>query len=183
MEEFAAPRGTQFRLGADFGSGGPDPTVLVRCFIEGKKLYVDHEAYQLECEIDEMSELFLTVPEAEKWPIVGDSARPDLITHLVKKGFHITGAIKGRGSVEAGVQWLQNYELIVHPRCQHTIDELSHYSRQIDKLTGEVLPALEDENNHVIDALRFSCENVRRLYKEVAPSNVIPIMSRWNRAA
>lgn len=184
VQDFRTPKDAQFRLGADFGYGGPDPTVIIRCFIEGKRLYVDYEAYKIGCEIDDTPELILSIPQAELWPIVADSARPDRIANLASKGFKIVGAIKGKGSVEAGIDWLKNYEIIVHPRCTHTIDELTHYSYQIDKITDQILPVLEDKHNHVIDALRYACENVRRLEaRKPINAKVIPIMSRWNSRA
>lgn len=188
VEDFETPRNAIFRFGGDFGYGGPDPTVLIRCFLEGRKLYIDQEAYQVGCEIEDTPALFLTVPEAEKWPITVDSARPDRIKSLRRKGFtKVYPAVKGAGSVEAGVEWLLNYEIIVHPRCQHTIDELKTYARPIDKITGKVLPGLADKNNHVIDALRYACEAVRRVEEEhqLERSNVIPLptLSRWRNAA
>jgi phage terminase large subunit len=80
-----------------------------------------------------------------------------------KNGFpKIMTAVKGPKSVEEGVEFLKNYDIIVHPRCQHTIDELSLYSYKSDPLTNRILPMLEDKKNHVIDALRYACEGVRR---------------------
>lgn len=188
IEDFETPKKAILRFGADFGSGGPDPTVLVRCFLEGRKLYIDYEAYQLGCEIEDTPSLFMTVPEAEKWPITADSARPDRIKSLNRKGFkQVHPAVKGHGSVEAGVEWLLNYEIIVHPRCVHTIDELKTYARPVDKLTEKVLPGLLDKNNNVIDALRYACEAVRRVdeAQEVRGSNVIPMptIARWGNVA
>lgn len=188
IEEFETPKSAILRFGADFGSGGPDPTVLVRCFLEGRKLYIDHEAYQVDCEIEDTPGLFLTVPESEKYPITADSARPDRIKSLRRKGFkQVYPAVKGAGSVEAGVEWLLNYEIIVHPRCVHTIDELKTYARPVDKLTGKVLPGLLDKKNNVIDALRYACEAVRRVdeAQEERKSNVIALAtaSRWRYVA
>jgi phage terminase large subunit len=70
-------------------------------------------------------------------------------------------ALKGAGSVDEGIAFLQSFDIVVHPRCRHLIDELSTYSYKIDKLTEEVLPVVEDKNNHVIDALRYACEGAR----------------------
>jgi phage terminase large subunit len=162
VEEFDTPPGKVLRLGADWGYA-IDPSVLVRCWIEGRRLYVDHEAYEVGREIDLLPELFMTVPEAEKWQITADSARPETIGYMKRHGFpKMQAAVKGSGSVEDGVQWLQSLEIIVHPRCQHTIDELATYAYQRDKLTDKPIPLLEDKNNHVIDALRYACEGARR---------------------
>ena len=162
IEEFEAPPGAIHRLGADWGFAS-DPTVLVRCHIVGRKLYVDWEAYQVGCEIADTPSLFLSVPEAEKWPMVADSARPETISHMRKHGFpKIQAAVKGPKSVEEGVEWLKSFDIIVHPRCRHTIDELTMYCYRTDPLTSQVLPILSDKDNHVIDALRYACEGARR---------------------
>lgn len=166
VEEFERPEGTVYRLGADWGFS-VDPSVLIRCSIDGNRLYIDHEAYAIGCEIVNLPELFFSVPEAEKWPITADSARPETISHMQKHGFpKIRAAIKGPKSIEDGIEFLKSYDLIVHPRCKHLIDELTLYSYKIDELTGDVLPILEDKNNHVIDALRYACEGARRSIKK-----------------
>lgn len=162
VEEFDRPAGTVFRLGADWGFA-VDPSVLVRCSIDGNRLYVDYEAWAVGCEIVNLPELFMQVPEAERWPITADSARPETISHMQKNGFpRIRAAIKGPKSLEDGVEWLKSFDIVVHPRCKHLVDELTMYSYKTDPLTGEVLPLLEDKNNHVIDALRYACEGARR---------------------
>jgi phage terminase large subunit len=133
------------------------------------------------CEIVNTPELFMQIPEAEKWPIVADSARPETISHMKKNGFQkIMNAVKGAKSVEEGIEFLKNYDIVVHPRCQHTIDELSLYSYKSDPLTGRILPLLEDKKNHVIDALRYACEGVRRS-QMVKPAVFTPIanIKRW----
>ncbi len=185
VEEFEAPAGAIFRLGADFGFS-VDPSVLVRCWIEGRKLFVDYEAYMVGCEIINMPDLFRTVPEAERWFMTADSARPETISHLRNNGFpKIASAIKGAGSLDEGVEFLKSFDIVVHPRCRHLIDELGLYSYKIDPLTGRVLPMLADKDNHVIDALRYACEGARRAVavRPAATSVAVPSMATgWNRA-
>lgn len=162
IEEFEAPADAVHRLGADWGFA-IDPSVLIRCHIVGRKLFIDYEAYQVGCEIVDLPALFMSVPEAEKWPITADSSRPETISHMRKNGFpKINAAVKGPKSIEDGVEWLKSFDIIVHPRCQHTIDELTLYSYKVDDKTMKVLPLLEDKQNHVIDALRYACEGARR---------------------
>ena len=162
IEDFERPPGTIFRLGADWGFS-VDPSVMVRSSIDGNRLYVDYEAYRIGCEIVNLPELFMSIPEAEKWPSTADSARPETISHMNKHGFpKMVAAIKGAKSLEEGVAFLQSFDIVVHPRCQHTIDELTLYRYKQDPLTGKVLPILEDKNNHCIDALRYACEGARR---------------------
>lgn len=163
IEDFERPPGTVYRLGADWGFS-IDPSVMVRCSLDGNRLYVDYEAYRIGCEIVNLPELFLSIPEAEKWPSTADSARPETISHMQNHGFSkMTAAIKGAKSVEEGIAFLQSFDIVVHPRCKHVIDELTLYKYKQDPMTGDVLPILEDKNNHCIDALRYACEGVRRL--------------------
>lgn len=159
--EFAKPDEVRFFYGADWGFS-VDPTVLVRCFIVDRTLYVDAEAYQVGCEIDKTPALFDKIGGSRKWPIRADSARPETISYMNRQGFKIYGSIKGAGSVEDGVEFLKSHDIVVHPDCRHTIDELSLYSFKVDKQTNEVLPVLEDKENHVIDAMRYALEGARR---------------------
>jgi phage terminase large subunit len=158
--------------------------VLVQCAIVGRKLYIPYEAYRVGCEITDTPDLFMQVPDAEKWPLTADSSRPETISHLRGNGFpKITKAVKGARSVEEGVEWLKSYDIVVHPRCTHVIDELTLYSYKIDPLTNEVLPVLSDKDNHVIDALRYACEGARRAAKAKPPQQVeaIPMATSWGR--
>lgn len=169
IEEFERPAGTVHRLGADWGFS-VDPSVLVRCDIENKRLYIDYEAHMVGCEIDQLPDLFDRVPESRKWFITADSARPETISYMRRHGYpKINSAIKGPKSLEEGVEFLKSYDIVVHPRCVHTIDELTLYSYKTDPLTGTVLPILEDKKNHVIDALRYACEAARKAAKSAPP--------------
>jgi phage terminase large subunit len=162
VEPFETPEKAKFYFGADWGFS-IDPTVLVRCYIEGRTLYVDQEAYKVGCEIDRTPQLFDTIPGARLWPITADSARPETISYVKRNGYpRIKPAAKGANSVQDGIEFLKSYDIVVHPRCRHTIDELTLYSFKTDPLTGEVTPILEDKKNHVIDALRYAVEGVRR---------------------
>jgi phage terminase large subunit len=166
IEEFETDETATFRLGADWGFS-VDPSVLIRCYIKGKKLYVDHEAYMVGCEIDLLPDLFDRVPDSRKWFITADSARPETISYMRKHGYpKINAAIKGAKSVEEGVEFLKSFDIVVHPRCKHLVDELTLYSYETDTLTGQVLPKLADKDNHVIDALRYACEGARKAWKK-----------------
>jgi phage terminase large subunit len=162
IEEFDSPSNVEYRQGADFGFS-IDPSCLVRCWIDGTQLFVDHEAWGLQVEINNLPELFRGVPDSEKWWTTADSSRPETISYLQKHGFpRIRPALKGARSVEEGVEFLKAFDIVVHPRCRHLLDELTHYSYKLDSLTGDVLPVLEDKDNHLIDALRYACEGARR---------------------
>lgn len=183
VEEFETPADASFWLGADWGFS-QDPAVLLRCFVnEGaRRIYADWEAYEVGCELMDLPALFMTVPEAERWPSAADPSRPETISHMRKHGFpKMMKAVTGKSSVEEGIEFLRSYEIVVHPRCVHLIDELTLYSYKVDQLTGKVLPVLEDKHNHCIDALRYALEAVRRAKagKPVAVTPV-PVASRWS---
>ena len=162
VEEFDTDPAAQFRFGADWGFS-VDPTVLVRLYVIGRKIYIDYEAYRVGCEIEDTPDLFMQVPEAERWPIVADSSRPETISYVRRHGFpKIRRAVKGKGSLYDGIEFLKSYDIIVHPRCRRVIDELGSYSYKIDPVTQLVLPELEDQDNHVIDAMRYALEGDRR---------------------
>lgn len=161
VEEFETPSDVTFLLGGDWGYS-IDPSVLVRCYVVGRTLFIDREAYKIGVEIDHLGGLFDQVPGSRDWTITADSARPETISYLQRHGFpRLIAAIKGKDSVKEGVIFLQNFDIVVHPRCVHTIDELTMYSYKVDKLTGFVTPQLEDKKNHVIDSLRYAVERLR----------------------
>jgi phage terminase large subunit len=160
--EFITTHDTVFRFGADWGFA-IDPTVLVRGYLDGRKLYVDWEAYEEQCEVDQTPALFDRIPRARDFRITADSARPETVSYMRRHGFpKIVSALKGQGSVEDGISFLQSFDIIVHPRCENVIRELSSYSYKVDRQTDEVLPMLEDKDNHTIDALRYALEGLRR---------------------
>lgn len=182
VEEFDTPSTASLLYGCDWGFA-TDPTAMVRCyFVEGRKLYVDYERYRVGLEIEDTANFFdgLTclgtcdvTPTSCKRPghgvgrrsvVTADSARPDTISHVRRNGYtRMRPATKGPRSVEEGVAFLQSYDIIVHPRCKHMIDELTYYSYKTDPLTGTILPVLVDAQNHLVDSLRYAIEETRRM--------------------
>lgn len=167
VAELETPDDARFYFGADWGFSH-DPTVLIRCWIrENQKtkirtLLIDYEAYQVGCKITDTPALFDQVPGSRKWPIRADSARPETIDYM-KDHFNrlITPAVKGKNSVVDGIEFLKSYDIVIHPRCERTIDEFSRYSYKIDPHTDEVLPILSDDWNHCIDSARYAVEGKR----------------------
>jgi phage terminase large subunit len=184
VEEFESPPEAMHRLGADFGF--THPATLIRSHLRGNKLYIDYEAYKVNCEIDDLPELYSEVPDSRSWPIIADSSRPDTISYLHRHGYpKIFKSIKGKGSIDEGIKFLKKYEIIVHPRCTHTIDELSMYSWKIDPKTKLILPIPADKENHIIDPLRYAHEGHIRAQKQEDNDRPyyppIPTTSPYNR--
>jgi len=169
------------RWGSDWGFS-IDPTVLVKMYRWGRTLYIAREAWKIGCEIDDIPSLFAGsdshVPP--RWEnkrkhkgvegvmsgqIVADSARPETISYLRHRGFNIKGAIKGARSIEEGIEFINSHDVVVHPDCKHVVNELDLYSYKVDKQTDEILPELEDKDNHTIDSIRYGLEGDRRSKK------------------
>lgn len=167
-EAFETPGDAVFYYGADWGFAN-DPTVMIRCFVVGNKLYIDHEVYGIGVEIVNLPEFFRAIPGAEKSRIKADSARPETISHMRRNGFpHMIATTKGPKSVEDGIEFMRSFEeIVVHERCRNTLNEFRFYSYKTDKLTGNVLPVLVDKDNHCIDSIRYALEdammNARRV--------------------
>ncbi|MEQ5430520.1 PBSX family phage terminase large subunit [Providencia huaxiensis] len=145
-------------FGADFGFA-KDPNTLIRMFILDDCLYIEREAYGVGVELDHMPAFYDEIPEARKWPIKADSARPETISYLKRQGFNISAAKKWQGSVEDGITHLRGFkQIIIHPRCKETAKEARLYSYKTDRITGEVLPVILDANNHCWDAVRYGLD-------------------------
>lgn len=145
--------------GADWGFA-QDPTTLVKLWIHGRKLYVEHEAYGIGVDIDATPALFDRVPSAREHVVRADSARPETISYMQRHGFpRCVGVEKWKGSVEDGIAHLRQYEqIVIHPRCRHFAEEAKLYSYKTDRLTGDVLPEVVDAHNHCIDAARYALQ-------------------------
>ena len=170
VRAFDTPSDARFYFGADWGFSR-DPSVLVRCFILGDTLYIDHEAYGVQVDIDDLARksgepgrsMFDEVPESRRWPIYADSARPETISYVAQRGFKVAPAEKWQGSIEDGIAFLRSFRrIVIHERCKHTAHEFESYSYKVDPRTEEILPRIVDKDNHCIDALRYSLSRLIR---------------------
>tara|TARA_R110000782_G_scaffold50196_2_gene108932 strand:+ start:1517 stop:2662 length:1146 start_codon:yes stop_codon:yes gene_type:complete len=144
--------------GVDFGFS-QDPTTGVKCWVFDGDLYVEYEGGKVGLELDDTTEfLSKTIPHIEKYQSRADSARPESISYLRRHGMpKMEGVKKWPGSVEDGIAHIKSYKKVyVHSRCTNTIDEFRNYSYKVDRLTGDILPVIVDDNNHYIDAIRYA---------------------------
>jgi phage terminase large subunit len=131
--------------------------VLVKMWVHNKRLYIEHEAYKVGCDIVDTPKLFDTVPGSRRYLIRADCARPETINHVRRAGFHIEAAAKWPKSVEDGIALLRSFEkIVIHPRCRNFTQECKLYSYKVDRLTGDVQPDIVDKHNHGIDAARYA---------------------------
>ena len=144
-------------FGLDFGYTN-DPSAFFVGFvdIDKKKLYVWDEFSEKGLSnrkiYDKISQMGYN-----KDKITGDSAEPKSIDELKSLGLRISGAKKGKDSITNGIQWIQDLEIIIHPRCVNFLTEISNYTWDTDKF-GKKLNVPIDDFNHLMDAMRYGLE-------------------------
>ncbi len=145
--------------GVDWGFAR-DPSVCIRMFFYEDYLFIDGEARQVECGLDNTPELFDKVMLNRRAWCKADSARPETIDYMNKRGFRIKPAKKGSNSIGDGILRLKRYRnIIVHPfRCPETAKEFDKYSWKVNKQTEKIIKIPEDKFNHSIDAIRYGTE-------------------------
>lgn len=145
-------------FGLDFGYTN-DPSAFFAGFVDldNRLLYVWDEFYE-----KGMSnrDIYTTVVRCgySKERIVADSAEPKSIDELKGMGLRISGARKGKDSILNGIQWIQDFEITIHPRCVNFITEISNYTWDTDKF-GNKLNRPIDAFNHLMDAMRYALES------------------------
>ena len=145
-------------FGLDFGYTN-DPTALFCGLLdlENYKIYVFDELYEkglsnknIYKEIEKM--------EYRKEKIIADSAEPKSIDELKDLGlYRISPAKKGKDSILNGVQFIQNFQIIVHPRCVNFMTEITNYQWAKDKFNKAINEPIDDFN-HLMDAMRYAVE-------------------------
>jgi phage terminase large subunit len=162
VEDFKTPEDVHFIYGADWGFS-VDPTVLVRAFVKDDTLWVDQEAWGVGVDLDEISQLFDSVPGSREHKIVADNSRPDTISYLNKQKWIIKPSKKGKDSIEDGIEYIKSFKnVVIHTRCKNAKYEFENYKYKRDRQTEEILPIILDKDNHIIDALRYALEDMRR---------------------
>lgn len=156
VQAFDTPDNAMFFYGCDWGFSH-DPTTVIRSFIIGNTLYIDYEAWQVGCDILDLPALYDEVPGTAIYPIYADNARPETISFMQSKHYNVLAAEKWSGCIEDGISYLRSFsKIIIHPRCEHTIEEFGLYQYKVDQQTNEILRDPLDKFNHCIDALRYS---------------------------
>lgn len=158
-------KNVEAKFGLDFGYTN-DATAFVCCLINkiDKKLWIFDGFQQRGLLNNEIAEK-ITYLGYSKDVIVCDSSEPKSIDELKRHGLsRAKGANKGKGSILSGIQYLQQFEIIIHSTLQDVIEEFRNYTWQKDK-NGIYINKPIDKYNHSIDALRYaiSTENTNKV--------------------
>lgn len=144
--------------GLDFGYTN-DPTAFFIGFLDKKDsiLYVWDEMYSKGLSNKKIYENIKNMGYSKE-KITGDSAEPKSIDELKGYGLRIKGAKKGKDSILNGIQWIQDLKIVIHPRCNNFLTEISNYQWDKDKF-GKTLNRPIDDFNHLLDAMRYALED------------------------
>ena len=144
--------------GLDFGFTH-DPTTFPRLAVDldNKELWIYAEHYEYAMTTDDIYNMIVDA-DMKNALITADSAEQRLIAELRAKGIsRITPSVKGAGSINAGIDFMKQFKIYIHPSCVKTIEEFDTYIYKQDK-DGKWLNEPIDANNHIIDAVRYSLE-------------------------
>lgn len=148
------------KRGIDWGYGA-DPFVYIAAHFDSKRnrLFIFYEFFKCAAKYDTIAEA-IHKENKQNGTIIAESAEPRSNDELRDRGFRIRTAVKGPGSVEHGITWLQNLEEIVIDgvRCPNAAREFNEYELDRDS-RGELKADFPDKNNHSIDAIRYALED------------------------
>lgn len=145
--------------GLDFGFAN-DPTAFIALLADEKKkkIFIYDEIYKVRMSNQQIFEN-IQYKGYENCVIRADNQDARTINELKLLGLNrLRKCKKGKDSIIAGIQKLQDYQIYVHPRCMNTIVELNNYVWDKDKETGKTLNHPIDDYNHLMDALRYATE-------------------------
>jgi len=152
-------------FGLDFGYTN-DPTAFICVLIDRieKRMWLFDEFQQKGLTNDGIAEKIVNLGY-QKEIITCDSAEPKSIEELVRNGLErVQGANKGKDSILNGIQYLQQYQIIIHPSCAFITVEFMNYTWQKDR-DGIYINKPIDKWNHGIDALRYAVNTIETIFK------------------
>lgn len=143
--------------GIDFGYTN-DPAAVFIGFIdtEHKKLYVWDEIYKKGLSNKRLYEE-IESSHYQKKSFTADCAEPKSIDELRGYGLRVEKSQKGKDSITHGIQYIQDFEIIIHPRCVNFITEIGNYTWDEDRLGNKINRPIDDFN-HLMDAMRYAVE-------------------------
>jgi phage terminase large subunit len=154
-----ATRGLEHRAGMDLG--WIDKSAIIDTLYDraNKTIYVFNEFYKSGCQLSQLAAAIVDMG-LRKTRIYVDAAEPRSIQFFKQEGINATACAKGKDSVKAGLMFLQDHLIIVHPKCKSFITELENFSYIKSKQTGEWTEDTTHEFSHAIDACRYAYSDI-----------------------
>jgi phage terminase large subunit len=143
-------------MGMDFGFTN-DPTALVSVWKKESNLYIKELLYRTMMTTGDIHSYFKQTITNEL--IYADSSEPRIIEELRRMGWKIRASLKGRDSVNAGIDLLKRFKIHIHKDSANAIQEFRNYKWKEDK-TGKLTNTPEDKNNHITDAVRYATYSI-----------------------
>lgn len=154
-----AAGGLEHRSGMDLG--WIDKSAIVDTLYDraNKIIYVFNEFYKSGCQLSELAEAIRSM-NLQKTKIYVDAAEPRSIQFFKNEGINAVACAKGKDSVKAGLMFLQDHLIVVHPKCENFVNELENFSYIRSKQTGEWTEDTTHEFSHAIDACRYGYSDI-----------------------
>lgn len=151
--------GYEHRVGLDLG--WTDPSAVIDTLYDKKQkiIYVFNEFYKSGCQLSDLVQAVQDM-NLRKVKIMVDAAEPRSIQYFRNNGVNACPSIKGQDSVKAGIMFLQDNKIVVHPKCKSFITELENFSYIKSKQTGEYTDDTTHEWSHSIDACRYAYSDI-----------------------
>lgn len=146
--------------GLDFGYTN-DPTAFCQAYVDmtAKRIYVFDGFYDKGMSNAEIADEIKKLG-AHRHKTTADSSEPKSIDYIKGKGVNVIGALKGKDSISAGIDFLSEFQIIVNSHLVEFMSEFNNYSWALDKSTGKPTNKPVDDFNHFIDSLRYAMESL-----------------------
>lgn len=154
-----AASGLEHRAGMDLGWIDKSAVIDSLYDRDNRTIYVFNEFYKSGCQLSELATAIKDM-NLQKTKIFVDAAEPRSIQFFKNEGIRAEACAKGRDSVKAGLMFLQDSLIIVHPKCKNFINELENFSYIKSKQTGEWTEDTTHEWSHAIDACRYAYSDI-----------------------
>lgn len=148
--------------GVDYG-WFPDPFAFIRLHYDRARetIYLMDEIYQNKLTNEASGNIIIHRGYKDAY-ITCDSAEPKSVADYRAMGLPAKAAVKGPGSVDYGMKWLQRRKIVIdRKRTPNAYNEFVNYEYDRNK-DGDIISGYPDENNHLIDATRYAVERISR---------------------
>ena len=173
-------KGIQSAFGLDFGYTN-DPTALFCGLVDlaGKRIYVFDELYDKGLTNEAIYKAIAGMGY-RKERITADSAEPKSIARLRELGMTKTiPARKGIDSVAHGIDFIQDFEIVVHPRCVNFVREIGNYVWGVDRAGTVNNKPDPNQEDHLMDAMRYALEGARKPSQLLGGAGGLSKESQW----